>query len=812
MLLDRPRELALLLERLASDERWTTVVGPPGSGKSTLAEAAVRKFATSHLAGWKRIDLRAFPGGLDCHSTLAPECRAQTLLLLDNVDDHFDSLIVSLPALLEEFPEVRWVVTCLRRFGHIQEAAHYVYPMGFTQSRDLFVQSLRAHGSDASRQDPATFQRVLRLLDGLPLAIQLCARHAVAVPLELIEAELKRDIGWLADGVPEGTWPTSLSETWSRALKSLPKQTLAVLAHVALFHDEFCADDVRAAWGMSPLPHLTLLHEHSLLRYAPELGTYRLYHTARVYLKQTLQPDPAAVEAFERFLSAGADQHGDPSREGPNVAWLLHHGASLLPLLRELVAKRELQTTHGALLIACGRFAAWCGPAERTLTFLGSEQVSQVLRQDPLVFGRFLQVRAKLATRLGLHAAAKRDYAQALEMSSSLTGSESPDDPAKRLELSLLADIALFQHQQGLDSQPLLARCTQLLNDAPRHPVRAQIWGALAHRATEQGLFKEAEVWFERACSAARDDSLPLLEGVLLSNRGVLRHEQGLLSEAQRDFSRAQAIHHSVGYRRFEGVAQFDLACLALERGDASRAQDLLELAVGLAAEAGDLALMGMVLCVSGTAFMSLGEEQRARHAYTDARVLLERVDNPRLLAALEVHAAQALTRSALSSFLAGDEAGYRKALADAADVLDAPREVTSDELRFAQRLLRERLHEYEALATKAVIARDGSWISSAASALVEFRVESPHARILQKMVRHVDGTSTIPITAAELIRVGWPEARSTDKPAMNRLHVTLNALRKAGLRNHLLHTNEGYLLQHVVPWAEVPGRPQRQY
>ncbi len=813
MLLDRPKDLALLSAKLSSGEqRWTTVVGPPGSGKSTLAEAAVQRFAATHPGPWKRLDLRASRIDVDWHAALAPEFRAQTVLLLDNVDDHFSSLTVSLPALLEEFSDVRVVVTCARRFGHVREVVHYVYPLGFTQSRELFVMSLAAHGADSLPEDPAAFQRVLRSLDGLPLAIQLCARHAVSVPLRFIEAELQHDIHWLTtNGAPEVS-QQSLCGAWTRALKDLPGETLSVLRRLALFHDEFCAGDVRAAWNTSPLPHLTLLHEHSLLRYSPEFGTYRLYHTARAHLNHTAPPDSAAVEAFERFLLDGANEHADPGREGPNIAWLLRHGASLLPLLQKVVLAAEFRPRHSGLAIAAGRFAAWCGPAEQTLTLLGSEYITRGLRSDPASWARFLQVRAKLAARLGLHDAAKRDYAQALEAIPSVTDSGGPMEAIQGLELSLLADIAVFQHQQGIDSQPLLAQCKQRLDAAPLHPGRAHVWGTLAHQATEQGLFAEAEAWFERACSAARDDSLPLLEGVLLSNRGVLRQDNGLFDEAHADFSRAQTIHHSVGYRRFEAVAQFDLACLALEQGDANRSQELLESALGLASEAEDSALLGMILCVSGTAFTLLADEQRAGHAFADARVLLERIGNPRLLAAHEVHAAQALTRCALSRFLAGDERGYQDALAEARSALDSPRRITSDELRFAQRLLRRQVNECEALATKAVIARDGSWISSAASALVEFRVDSPHARILQKMVQQVDRNSTTPLSAAELIRVGWPEIRTTDKPAMNRLHVTLNALRKAGLRNHLLHTSEGYLLAHVVPWAVIPSRSQRQY
>ncbi len=803
MLLDRPKDLALLSAKLASGkQRWTTVVGPPGSGKSTLAAAAIRRFAATHGVPWKHLDLRTARIDQDWRATLAPEFCAQTLLLLDNVDDHFAPLTLSLPALVEEFSDVRVIVTCAKRFGHVQEAVHYVYPLGFTQSRELFVMSLAAHGSDSPPEDPAAFQRVLRSLDGLPLAIQLCARHAVSVPLGFIEAELQRGVDWLTNGAPE-VCQQSLCGAWTRAIKNLSEESLSVLRRLTLFHDEFCAGDVRAAWNTSPLPHLTLLHEHSLLRYAPEFGTYRLYHTARAHLRHTAPPDSAAVEAFERFLTDGANEHADPSREGPNIAWLLRHGASLLPLLQKLIVEAAFQPSHSGLAIAAGRFAAWCGPAERTLALLDSEHISRALRPHPTSWTRFLQVRAKLAARLGLHDAAKRDYAEALKAIPSIT------DPAEHLEaiqgfeLSLLADVAVFQRQQGIDNQALLAQCTQLLDAAPLHPGRAHVWSTLAHQATEQGLFAEAEAWFERACSAARDDSLPLLEGALLSNRGVLRQDNGLLDEAHADFSRAQTIHHSVGYRRFEAVANFDLACLALEQGDANRARELLELALGLASEAEDSALLGMILCVSGTAFTLLADEPRAGQAFADARVLLERIGNPRLLAAHEVHAAQTLARSALSRFLEGNERGYHDALAEARNALDSPRRVTSDELRFAQRLLRRQVNECEALATKAVVARDGSWISSAASALVEYRVESPHARILQKMVQHVDRSSTTPLSAAELIRVGWPEIRTIDKPAMNRLHVTLNALRKAGLRNHLLHTSEGYLLQHVVPWAE---------
>jgi hypothetical protein len=46
-----------------------------------------------------------------------------------------------------------------------------------------------------------------------------------------------------------------------------------------------------------------------------------------------------------------------------------------------------------------------------------------------------------------------------------------------------------------------------------------------------------------------------------------------------------------------------------------------------------------------------------------------------------------------------------------------------------------------------------------------------------------------------DLFRAGWPGERASQRAAANRVRVALATLRKLGLRDHLITTGDGYLL-----------------
>jgi hypothetical protein len=51
-----------------------------------------------------------------------------------------------------------------------------------------------------------------------------------------------------------------------------------------------------------------------------------------------------------------------------------------------------------------------------------------------------------------------------------------------------------------------------------------------------------------------------------------------------------------------------------------------------------------------------------------------------------------------------------------------------------------------------------------------------------------------------EIIRAGWPGERMMAEAAMNRVHDALTTLRKLGLRDLLVTTAGGYMLDPGIP------------
>ncbi|WP_406318829.1 NB-ARC domain-containing protein [Streptosporangium sp. NBC_01639] len=217
------------------------------------------------------------------------------LLVLDTCDHLVDAAAALLGRVLPEAPHVRVLATSRRPLNLPGEQVLPIEPLaapgpGATGAAvRLFTQ--RAHALvPGVTLDPVAVARVCRLLDGIPLAIELAVRRLRALSVQQIAERLDDRFALLVGGsrTPLGRHQTLRTAVgWSHELCTAQERLL--WARLSVFAGRFDADDVRAVCADGWLTGLPLadLVDRSIL--IAEGSHYRMLDTIRDYGREWLR-------------------------------------------------------------------------------------------------------------------------------------------------------------------------------------------------------------------------------------------------------------------------------------------------------------------------------------------------------------------------------------------------------------------------------------------------------------------------------------------------------------------------------------------
>lgn len=338
----RAGELDQIAQRLADPAcRLLTVLGPGGMGKTRLAIQAARGLVERFRDGDCFVDLTAVSAAdslpaailraLDAHPpvTLSPEQALlealrgkQMLLLLDNCE-HLLAEVDLFAEMLRTTPGLTLLATSRVRLNLREE---WLLPLAGLEvpedARDLaassatalFLACLRRLHVDAPSEPgaAAVIVRICRLLDGMPLGIELAAAWARTLPMEDIAAELERNLGSLTTNLRDvPARHRSLFAAFEHSWHLLTPHEQSVLGQLAVFSGGFTAEAARAVSGATSMD-LRNLVDASWLGLGPA-GRFTMHEAIRQYCSEKLSGpgfagDEGAEDARRRHAAYYTDQ------------------------------------------------------------------------------------------------------------------------------------------------------------------------------------------------------------------------------------------------------------------------------------------------------------------------------------------------------------------------------------------------------------------------------------------------------------------------------------------------------------------------
>ncbi|HEX5087011.1 MAG TPA: BTAD domain-containing putative transcriptional regulator [Nocardioides sp.] len=289
------------------------VVGEVGSALGVRDSVSGRRVLTSE----QRNDVRArIAQLLD---------QAPTLLILDNCE-HVVEAVAELVAFLVASCRRLRVVTTTR--APLSIAAERVFPLGQLSedaAADLFGQRATGARPGVPLDDEAV-RRVVRRLDGLPLAIELAAAKVRVMSVEDIDRRLDDRFALLRGGdrsAPDRHQTLVAVIDWSWNL--LNEAERRALRWLSVFHDGFTLSGADELLGCDALELVQSLVDQSLLTVIDARGTvrYRMLETVREFGRMQL-------------VGAGEDAEAERAQLGWARRYALVHRAHLYS--REQVA------------------------------------------------------------------------------------------------------------------------------------------------------------------------------------------------------------------------------------------------------------------------------------------------------------------------------------------------------------------------------------------------------------------------------------------------------------------------------------------
>lgn len=615
--------------------RLLTLLGPPGVGKTRLSLACAHVLqqhcavtfvplaSVTHPAQVldTMINMLAAnqPPYASALDTLVHLLHKQRMvLILDNLEHVIDVAPV-LTALLEAAPQVKLLVTsreALCVYGeHLYavetlptpEADAPLVNIANSPAVQLFVDRVRATMPSfvVENTNRSAIATLCRLLDGVPLALELAAARARWMPIPTLVAQVSQQLDQLAQHLRDGTARhASMQAALMWSYSRLPVALQHLMHCLSIFVGGATATSLAAVTDCSSsaaaqLAQLQLLVEKSLVQHSLDPdgeSRWSMLHVVRLFALEQLHTHAHAEAYYEHYAAhflamAECARAALPSAGASRwTAWLTSEHANLRQALDWLVQHNPDQAAQ--LLQSVGFF--WRRRGHMAEAWYWCQLLTQQRDQiTPLRYAAILNLQGLLALNCDA------------------------DNAAAILKQSL----RIYQQYD----QP------EAIGDVLNH---------LGGLAFNQGNYAEATAYYSESLRIVEQLGQPRRTAILLNNLGCVAYQQGQYAQAQHYFEQ------SLGYARHLdtpwdcATALGNLGCIYHARGQLSMARQYLEESIALLAVLGDKRLLSTYHEELGRLLLSEGHLNTARQHAWQSLILAHSATVPEMLVrALELWA-----------------------------------------------------------------------------------------------------------------------------------------------------------------------------
>lgn len=617
-LIGRDVELAELGDLLSDPaRRLLTIVGPGGIGKTRLALAAAAANAPIFDDGAEFVSLAALSSvdvlpatilsalGLPFEQQVNPEqqlieyLRSRELLLVLDDFEHLLAGVDLITQIIRHAPRVMLLVTSRERLAlqveQVFELEGLDYPIAETveniegyQAVQLFIE--RAQRSQRKFQlapdNAAAIARICRLVEGLPLAIELAASTVNVQACTAIADDIANDLRTLTTRFRDvSERHRSMWAAFEHSWRLLTSDEQVVFSRLSVFRGGFQLEAAQHVAGASATMLATLIDKSLVQREAA--GRYDLHellsHYGREKLIELGEVDPAQERHLAWCTQLAAE--AEPQLMSKEQArWLeqLEGESDNLRAALQWSLEHDLYDRAAQLAAALWRF--WW---TRGYLSEGRQWYSRIYTHREALS---VEMSAKILNQAGVLAVQQGDF-----------------DEAQRL---FEANLALNRQRGNVSGV-------------------ANVLNNLGAMAIEQAHYDQARVYLEESLPLRRQLGNKSHIAATLNNLGTVAQYQADLTSAQEYFAESLALYRDLeDVRSIAGVLN-NLGGIALEQRAVVPAQGFYRESLLLRQAVGDKA--GIAECLEGLAAIAVcqAQPQRSTQLYGAAEALRENVGAP---------------------------------------------------------------------------------------------------------------------------------------------------------------------------------------
>ncbi len=645
----RVSSLNELAQRYEQGARLVSVLGMGGSGKTRLATrygwawmgdypggvwfcdlAPARTLEGLFGAVAQGLELPLGPGDPLAQLGNAIAGRGRCLLILDNFEQLSRHAEATLGRWLERAGQAHFLVTTREVLGIPGEDTLDLAPLPAAEAEVLFLRRATAARRDfvPSLQERADIATLVKLLDGLPLAIELAAARARTLAPHALLSRMSERFKLLASVGGRHDRQMTLRATFDWSWDLLSGAERMALAQLSVFEGGFTLEAAEGVIDLGTVPEAPWAPDvvHALVdkSFVRQQGSERfaLLVSVQAYANEHLHTESRYPGSGPQALLAAQARH---------AAWFAGLGPQRAVLgacadMDNLVVACRRATAAGHGQAAAGALeGAWAALHLRG-PFSTAVELGQGVLQVPQLDGAS-GVRAQLALGAAFEALGQRAPATDL-YETALRGARAQAALHQQVQASIR--LARLHGRAGLTEEALqeMGEALQWARSLGDRTLCAAALNFLGGTAFESGQLTLAREHFEAALAEALAVGDLRLQGSLLGNLSLIHADQQRLDLGQQLCEEALAISRQLGDLPRVGERLAGLGMMCHLQGDHRRAVEASESALRIARELGHVRLECVCLNNTGLAQIALGQFDAAERALNAGSALADMLND----------------------------------------------------------------------------------------------------------------------------------------------------------------------------------------